>query len=61
MTHRLSTACLLATGLIGLSACGSQPAEGPKEQIIVAQPGEAETPASEPMAGEAADTEADTQ
>lgn len=45
---------LISLACLGLAACGSDPAEGPAEQIVVKEPGEADAAAA-PAAAEPAD------
>lgn len=50
MTRYKHRALFLTGAIFGLAACGSEPAEGPTEQIIVAEPGQSAAPAAEPAA-----------
>lgn len=54
MPIRLPTSLVLALTAAGLTSCGSDPAEEPREQIIVAERGDAAAPA--PAANAAKET-----
>lgn len=48
MTNKEIAAPLLVLTTLGLCGCGSDPVEEPREQIIVAEPGEAASATPEP-------------